>query len=661
MIFYLLLIIFILNPSLAHADGGSDWMMQYTNWVDGIQWNVIFITIAISILLYGLLKWTLKHLKEVDLLDHFHLRALVKSKWYPAIFQVPALIVFGVIAYFLFFGSPNYSNNPGSILIWTFWWAILPFSFVLIGRLWCAICPFALISDLVQKYFGKRKQVPRWLAKYSFWIVDISFIFITWFDRVYGMTEYPLLTGLIFLGLFTGVILCGFLYERRIFCRYVCFLGNVAGNYSMVSPLELKPKNPETCKSCKEKACYFGTDKQAGCPFYQIIPTKNGNRFCVLCGNCVKACPHDNVALQLRPFGSDFWQRAYVRFEESFFAKILVGVVIIQNIGMLSLWNNISDFVQKFTGITNEKVLFTIIYILTMAIPVGLMFLSSAISAKFAKEKLLQNFARFGYAFIAVDLAGHLAHNLNHLFGEGKNIIAAIAGIFSGTVKIAMSQWVLNYGTVKILQYLILIIGVMGTFIITYMIAKRKAKTTGEIVKIITPHLVLLAGLMTLNFYIFSMPMEHRGEVEQGTHNHQETENATNSDHASHHNMSPPKDVNGVPSMGTSATISFDNSSYDFGEIKQFSGTVQKVFTVKNEGKDTLKIGEITTSCSCTAAKIDKIEIAPDNTANLTVIFNPNLHEEPKEKFKRIIFIPTNDPKNPEAQLTIWVDILEGQ
>lgn len=109
------------------------------------------------------------------------------------------------------------------------------------------------------------------------------------------------------------------------------------------------------------------------------------------------------------------------------------------------------------------------------------------------------------------------------------------------------------------------------------------------------------------------------------------------------------------------AQISFDRESHDFGEVKQFGGTVQTAFKVKNNGKKNLEIGEITTSCSCTSTKIDTKTIKPGEETTLTVIFNPNLHEEPKEKFKRTIFIPTNDPKNPEAELNIWVDILEGK
>ncbi len=107
--------------------------------------------------------------------------------------------------------------------------------------------------------------------------------------------------------------------------------------------------------------------------------------------------------------------------------------------------------------------------------------------------------------------------------------------------------------------------------------------------------------------------------------------------------------------------ISFDRPSHDFSEIPQFGGKVKTSFTVKNTGENILEIGTITTSCACTIAKISKTKIPAGDSAILNIEFDPNLHEEPKEKFKRTIFIPTNDPKNPEAELEIWVDILEGK
>lgn len=114
-----------------------------------------------------------------------------------------------------------------------------------------------------------------------------------------------------------------------------------------------------------------------------------------------------------------------------------------------------------------------------------------------------------------------------------------------------------------------------------------------------------------------------------------------------------------VPESGS--RIELDRTFYDFGVIPQYGGTVQKTFTVKNSGKETLTIGDITTSCSCTSATISDTSISPAGTATLTVVFNPNFHEEPRDVFKRTVFIPTNDPTTPEAEVTIQVDIAEGK
>ncbi len=110
-----------------------------------------------------------------------------------------------------------------------------------------------------------------------------------------------------------------------------------------------------------------------------------------------------------------------------------------------------------------------------------------------------------------------------------------------------------------------------------------------------------------------------------------------------------------------SPRIAFDRTIHDFGVIPQFGGTVEADFTVTNKGEETLEIGDITTSCSCTSATIANSSIKPGGSTTLTVVFDPDFHEEPLDVFKRTVFIPTNDPRNPEAEVSITVDIAEGQ
>lgn len=109
------------------------------------------------------------------------------------------------------------------------------------------------------------------------------------------------------------------------------------------------------------------------------------------------------------------------------------------------------------------------------------------------------------------------------------------------------------------------------------------------------------------------------------------------------------------------ARITFDRSVHDFGDVPQSRGILETTFEVRNEGKSTLEIGELSTSCGCTTAEISNKNIRPNDTATLTVYFDPNFHEEPAGKLTRTVFIPTNDLKKPEAEVKIMVDILEGE
>jgi rhodanese-related sulfurtransferase len=107
--------------------------------------------------------------------------------------------------------------------------------------------------------------------------------------------------------------------------------------------------------------------------------------------------------------------------------------------------------------------------------------------------------------------------------------------------------------------------------------------------------------------------------------------------------------------------ITLDHTLHKFGVITQFGGTVEATFIVKNEGTEMLEIGDITTSCSCTSASISSSAILAGGQAELTVVFDPDFHEEPVDVFKRTVFIPTNDPANPEMEVAIEVDIDEGK
>lgn len=111
----------------------------------------------------------------------------------------------------------------------------------------------------------------------------------------------------------------------------------------------------------------------------------------------------------------------------------------------------------------------------------------------------------------------------------------------------------------------------------------------------------------------------------------------------------------------TGPELSVDRVLHDFGVIPQFGGTVETVFELKNTGSELLKIGTLTTSCSCTTATVVKTSLEPGESTKMTVVFDPNLHAEPLDVFKRTVFIPTSDPNKPETEVSVQVDIAEGE
>jgi len=100
-------------------------------------------------------------------------------------------------------------------------------------------------------------------------------------------------------------------------------------------------------------------------------------------------------------------------------------------------------------------------------------------------------------------------------------------------------------------------------------------------------------------------------------------------------------------------------STYDFGKIKRSGGAVSTIFEIENHGKAILTLKDISTSCGCTTAKLDKTQLGFNEEANLTVFIDPNYHEEPLGKITRSVFVKTNDTDLPEMQFDVYVEIID--
>jgi hypothetical protein len=193
------------------------------------------------------------------------------------------------------------------------------------------------------------------------------------------------------------------------------------------------------------------------------------------------------------------------KIEHTFLAAVIMGIVFVQNITMVAIWADILKAIGSVTGTDNYNINFTIAFIISMVIPVGLLFGTAKIATMTggSVEKVMQNFIKFGYAIIPLDLAGHLAHNLFHIITEGKAIWYNSAALFGANI----SRGDLAFApasTVQVLQYIIIVIGTIGSIYTAYRLGNKGT------FKALVPYYALMVLLAVANIYLFSLPMMHR-------------------------------------------------------------------------------------------------------------------------------------------------------
>jgi len=103
--------------------------------------------------------------------------------------------------------------------------------------------------------------------------------------------------------------------------------------------------------------------------------------------------------------------------------------------------------------------------------------------------------------------------------------------------------------------------------------------------------------------------------------------------------------------------ISFDSTTYDFGQIKQ-GASVSFAFKFKNNGKSDLLIRKVSASCGCTAVSPKSTVIRQGDSSVINATFNSKGKSGTQNKTITVI---TNDPVTPKKILWIKGTVLEPQ
>lgn len=224
-------------------------------------------------------------------------------------------------------------------------------------------------------------------------------------------------------------------------------------------------------------ACYNGTGAVPGCPLFTFPRTMDSNAACSLCAGCIKACPNDALRLRVRKPLSELWFIAKPKGEESFLAMAIMGIVFIQNLTMLTVWQDLLTWLETSLGITSYPVIFTLAFAVAVATPVGMLAVGSRVAGRANGESTWTNFARFGYALIPLDIAARLAHNLFHLLAEESLVWSTTASLVDVSVS-GEAVPLASPSTILLLQLVIVALGVAGSGYTVWRIARSRFGAT---------------------------------------------------------------------------------------------------------------------------------------------------------------------------------------
>ncbi|MDO9097950.1 MAG: 4Fe-4S binding protein, partial [Candidatus Methanoperedens sp.] len=300
-----------------------------------------------------------------DLLDDEFIRSIFKNRKTQFLFQLPAVLLLVLVVFAGFFGIQNSYKSLATISIWVIWWSLLIISLALVGRGWCLMCPFGAAGDWAQRrtFYKKVNDIfslnRKWPDKFrNLSLAAVFFLVITLADFQFNLVNSPLFTAYFIVALLALVVIISILFERRSFCRYACPITGLIGLYSMFAPFELRAKEKETCKTCKEKYCISGNENGYACPVFEYPGTMDKNTHCILCTECAKTCHKSNISFNLRSFAGELLTMTKTRMDEALFILMLLGVTVFQTLIMIRPWAGFTRDLMSYTGAGYDSVRF---------------------------------------------------------------------------------------------------------------------------------------------------------------------------------------------------------------------------------------------------------------------------------------------------------------
>src|SRR5262249_34075015 len=192
--------------------------------------------------------------------------------------QIPFLLLAGVIVYDGLCGPAVGAMNLAGVVPWIHWRGLVILGLLAAGNVFCTACPFLLPRTLARRFLPAGWTWPRRLR--GKWLAVLLLIAFLWAYEALALWASPRWTACLALGYFVAALVIDGLFRGAAFCKYVCPIGQFNFVQSLVSPLEIKARDPAVCASCRTKDCIRGRNGIPGCELHLFLPRKAAHLAC---------------------------------------------------------------------------------------------------------------------------------------------------------------------------------------------------------------------------------------------------------------------------------------------------------------------------------------------------------------------------------------------
>jgi polyferredoxin len=437
-------------------------------------------------------------------------------------FQVPLLIIAILMIYDGLTGPQVAPQNIASVTAWVHYRGFIMLSLLLVGNLFCMSCPFALPRTLARKLSIRGRRWPRALR--NKWLAIGVIFALFWLYEWLDLWASPWLTAWLVVAYFVAAFALEAVFAESPFCKYVCPLGTFNFVNASVSPTQVTARDPEVCLTCQGKECVTGSPQTLGCGTELFVPQVKSNLDCVFCLDCARACPHDNVALAVRPpaeeLARETWPR---RWDLAFLALVLAFTAVSNAFGMVPPVYALEKTLAGWLNTRSEGLVLLLIFgtfnlLLPAALGLGAAWLSRQISGRAKTDSLRAVFTTYAPAVVPLGFAVWLAHYGFHFVIGALTIIPVLQSFLldHGLLLPTMSpNWslsaILPTGWLLPLQVVIVLAGFAGSLHVVGRVARRAHPELRVARNATLPWLALFLTLALAAVYVFSLPMEMRG------------------------------------------------------------------------------------------------------------------------------------------------------